>query len=36
MPGGFLKKLFGDPNARVIARLQKTAQAINDLESAVP
>jgi len=35
MPGGFLKKLFGDPNARVIARLQKTAQAINDLESQV-
>jgi preprotein translocase subunit SecA len=32
MPGGFFKKIFGDPDARTIARLQKTAQEINALE----
>ena len=34
MVGGFLKKLFGDPNNRIIVRLQKTAQEINALEPA--
>lgn len=32
MLGGFLKKIFGDPDDRVIAQLQKTAQAITELE----
>jgi len=32
MPAGFFKKLFGDPDDRTIARLQKIAQAINALE----
>ncbi|MCJ7551055.1 MAG: SEC-C domain-containing protein [Anaerolineae bacterium] len=32
MLGGFLKKVFGDPDDRVIAQLQKTAQAITELE----
>ncbi len=32
MLGGFFKKIFSDPDARTIARLQKTAQAIDALE----
>jgi preprotein translocase subunit SecA len=32
MLGGFLKKVFGSPDDRVIANLQKTAQAITELE----
>ena len=32
MLGGLLKKVFGDPDDRVIAHLQKTAQAITELE----
>ena len=32
MLGGLFKKIFGDPDARTIARLQKTAQEINALE----
>jgi preprotein translocase subunit SecA len=35
MPAGFLKKLFGDPDDRTIARHQKIAQAINALEPQV-
>ncbi|MBN1247520.1 MAG: SEC-C domain-containing protein [Anaerolineae bacterium] len=34
MFGGFLKKIFGDPNERTIARLQKTVLDINALEPA--
>jgi len=32
MPGGFLKRIFGNPDDRVIAKLQKTAEAITELE----
>jgi preprotein translocase subunit SecA len=32
MLGGFFKKLFGNPDDRIIAKLQKIAQVINDLE----
>ncbi len=32
MVKGFLKRLFGDPNQRIIARLQKIVQQINALE----
>jgi len=32
MLGGFLKKVFGSPDDRVIAHLQETAQAITELE----
>ena len=32
MLGGFLKKVFGSPDDRIIAKLQKTAQQINELE----
>ncbi len=34
-PAGFFKKLFGGPDDRTIARLQKTAQAVNALEPKV-
>ena len=32
MAKGFLQRIFGDPNQRTIARLQKTVQKINTLE----
>ncbi|HNT73888.1 MAG TPA: preprotein translocase subunit SecA [Anaerolineae bacterium] len=32
MAKGFLKRIFGDPNQRIIARLQKIVQQINALE----
>jgi preprotein translocase subunit SecA len=35
MLGGFLKKVFGSPDDRMIAKLQKTAEVINDLEPAM-
>ncbi len=35
MLNGFLKRIFGDPNTRIIARLQKTAEVINALEPEV-
>jgi preprotein translocase subunit SecA len=34
MAKGFLQRIFGDPNQRAIARMQKTVQKINALEPA--